>query len=59
MQDISEDVFVGLAGFIGRHRGVMRGFGITGSWGGYLVFKRVLEWWNSGVVRFVVVHAMR
>ena len=57
LQDISEDVFLGLAGFIGRQRSVMKGFGIEGKWGGYLVFKRVLEWWSTGVVRFVVVWA--
>ena len=56
-EDISDDVFLGLAGFIGRHRTTMTGFGIKASWGGYLGFRRVLEWWSKGVVRFVVVHA--
>ena len=59
MEDISNDVFLGLAGFIGRHNRTMKGLGIGGRWGGYLLFKKVLEWWSTGVVRFVVVRATR
>lgn len=59
MEDISEVVFLGLAGFLGRHRRLMKGLGIGGRWGGYLAFKKVLEWWSTGVVRFVVITAKK
>ena len=60
VEDISADVFPGLQGFIARHRREMEEFNITGKWTGYRVFARVLKWWwESGTVRFVVVHAKK
>jgi SAM-dependent methyltransferase len=60
IEDISRDVFPGLQEFISRHRKEMSRFGISGNWTGYLVFSRVLKWWSeTGVVRFIVVHAQK
>jgi SAM-dependent methyltransferase len=59
IEDISGDVFLGLRDFIIQHRATMGKFGINGSWTGYLVFARVLEWWSKGIVRFIIVHASK
>jgi ubiquinone/menaquinone biosynthesis C-methylase UbiE len=59
IEDISTDVFPGLRDFIWRHYTTMGSFGISGSWMGYLVFARILDWWSTGVVRFIAVHASK
>lgn len=60
IQDISENVFPGLRDFIYRHRREMDMFEIGGKWMGYLLFAAILKWWlETGVVRFVVVHARK
>ena len=59
-EDISRDVFPGLREFISRHRREMMKFEIGGKWTGYMVFARVLKWWwDTGVVRFVIVDARK
>lgn len=60
IEDISGDVFPGLGEFIERHCGEMRRFEIGGKWSRFLVFGRVVGWWwETGAVRFVVVHARK
>jgi hypothetical protein len=59
IEDISVDVFPGLQEFLHRHRVHMGRFGIESKWVGYQVFARVLGWWSTGVVRFIVVKASK
>lgn len=57
IEDISESVFPGLRDFVIRHRNQMGRFGLSGSWTGYLVFGKVLDWWiKANLVRFIVVN---
>lgn len=59
IEDISINVFPGLRDFIRGHHAIMDKFGISGSWMGYLVFARILDWWSTGIVRFLVVSASK
>lgn len=60
IEDISEDVFLGLRKFIYQHRENMTQFGIGGKWMGYLVFARILRWWSeSHVLSFVIVEGVK
>jgi SAM-dependent methyltransferase len=59
IEDMSVHVFPELEEFLHRHRGNMGQFGIEGKWAGYQVFARVLGWWSTGVVRFIVVRASK
>lgn len=60
IEDISEDVFLGLQKFIYQHREDMTQFGIGGKWMGYLVFARILRWWSeSHVLSFVIVDGVK
>ena len=60
IEDISKDTFPGLERFIKRHDLEMGRYGITlawGKWNGYLAFGRILKWWSTGVVKFIVITA--
>jgi cyclopropane fatty-acyl-phospholipid synthase-like methyltransferase len=59
LEDISDDVFPRLEHFIQQHQKEMTSFGIRGKWTGFLIFARILAWWKTGVVRFIVVNATR
>jgi SAM-dependent methyltransferase len=58
IEDISENVFPRLRDFIFCHHKEMEMFEISGKWTGYLIFARILKWWwESDVVRFILVSA--
>jgi len=57
VDDISRDVFSGLASFIKRQQEDLTRFGIRGNWSGYRFFAMILKWWDTGVVKFIVVSA--
>jgi len=59
VDDISRDVFSGLASFIKTQEEDLTRFGIRGNWSGYRLFARILRRWDIGIVKLIVVSAER